>query len=110
MRVIASITIFMLGDAGKVAAAGDSGEAIYQSACIACHGADGAGVLPGVPDLTIKDGPLALSSDELLKRTAEGIQSPGSPMAMPPRGGDPGLRDEDLKAVLRYMRENFGVR
>lgn len=86
------------------------GESIYPSSCVACHAADGAGVLPGVPDLTPTDGPLALADAGLMKRVAEGFQSPGSPMAMPPRGGNPGLSDEDIKAVVLYMRQEFAVR
>jgi cytochrome c5 len=39
----------------------------------------------------------------------EGFQSPGSPLAMPSRGGDPGLSDADLKAVLEYMRKEFKI-
>lgn len=84
------------------------GESVFQSACIACHGTDGAGALPGVPDLTAKDSPLALDEHVLLKRTIEGYQSPGSSMAMPQRAGNPDLSDEDLKAAIRYMRERFG--
>lgn len=30
----------------------DRGEAIYQQNCVACHGADGKGVVPGTPDFT----------------------------------------------------------
>lgn len=95
---------------GVVDAASGRGESTYQSSCIACHGADGVGVLPGVPDLTATDGPLAVADEVLVKRIAEGFQSPGAPMAMPPRGGNPSLSDEDLKAVVDYMREEFAVR
>ncbi|WP_300339598.1 c-type cytochrome [Accumulibacter sp.] len=58
-------------------AATAAGESTYQSSCAACHGADGAGVLPGVPGLTATNGSLAFADEELVKRTAEGFQSPG---------------------------------
>jgi mono/diheme cytochrome c family protein len=83
------------------------GEVVYNGTCIACHGGDGAGTLPGVPDLTGKEGPLAQDDAVVLKRMADGFQSTGSPMGMPPRGGNPALTDTDLKAVLKYMRKEF---
>lgn len=83
------------------------GAAVFNRTCIACHGSDGSGSLPGVPDLTDKAGPLSLNDAVLLKRMADGYQSPGSFMAMPPRGGDQALTDADLKAVLKYMRKEF---
>jgi len=86
---------------------GLSGQAIYQQTCIACHGASGEGAFPGVPDFTEKDGSLAKSDDELLKHISEGFQSPGSPMAMPAKGGNPDLNREDLKSVLGYIRQQF---
>lgn len=91
------------------AAAGDlgRGEAVYKEICIACHGGDGAGSLPGVPDLTEKSAPLAQDDAVLLKRMVDGFRSPGSLMEMPPRGGDPALTDADLKAALKYMRKEF---
>lgn len=97
----------------KVYAADDlkRGEVVYYKACIACHAADGAGSLPGVPDLTEKGGALRQEDAVLIRRMAEGFQTPGSPMEMPPRGGDPAVSDADLKAVLKYMRKAFlGVR
>ncbi|MBU1263940.1 MAG: cytochrome c [Gammaproteobacteria bacterium] len=83
------------------------GEVVYNKTCIACHGSDGSGSLPGVPGLAGKTGPLSQEDAVVLKRMAEGFQSPGSPMEMPPRGGDPALSDADLKAVLEYMRKAF---
>jgi len=85
----------------------DRGEMVYNETCIACHGGDGSGSLPGVPSLAGKTGPLSAEDAVVLKRMAEGFQSPGSPMEMPPRGGDPALSDADLKAVLEYMRKGF---
>lgn len=86
------------------------GKSVYQGTCIACHGAGGEGALPGVPDLTESNGPLSKSDDELKRNIVNGFRSPGSPLTMPPRGGDPSLSDEDIDAVIRYMRETFGNR
>lgn len=85
----------------------DRGAAVFNGTCIACHGSDGSGSFPGVPDLTGNKGLLSQDDTVLLKRMTEGFQSPGAPMAMPPRGGNPGLTDSDLKAVLKFMRKEF---
>lgn len=85
-----------------------SGEEVYKSSCIACHGSDGKGALPGTPDFTNAKGPLNKNDEELLSNMINGFQSPGSPMAMPPRGGNASLTDADVKAVLGYIRATFG--
>jgi len=100
----------MLLTATSTALAAVSGESVYQGTCIACHGAGGEGALPGVPDLTDSNGSLGKSDDELKRNIVNGFRSPGSPLTMPPRGGDPSLSDEDIDAVIRYMRETFGNR
>jgi len=84
------------------------GQAIYVQTCVACHGADGKGTIPGVADFTGKDSPLAKSDAELLRNITGGFQSPGSFMAMPPKGGNPALTEADVKAVLDYLRSEFG--
>ncbi|TCK18332.1 cytochrome c5 [Thiogranum longum] len=85
-----------------------SGKEIYQQTCIACHGADGKGAFAGVPDFTDPQGRLSKSDEELLKNVQNGFQSPGSPMAMPPRGGNSALTGGDLQKVIKYLHSEFG--
>jgi len=94
--------------AAAVTAAADPGQDVYQKACVACHGANGKGILPGIPDLTRKGGVLAKPDDVLLKHVTEGFKSPGSPMAMPPKGGNPSLTEAQLRAALQYAKREFG--
>lgn len=85
-----------------------SGKAIYQQTCVACHGVNGKGAIPGMLDLTGKNSALLKNSDAvLLKRMEEGFQDGGSTIAMPPKGGNPSLTEADLKAVLEYMKQAF---
>jgi cytochrome c5 len=85
-----------------------SGKEIYSQTCIACHGATGTGGMPGVPDFTAADGPLSKTDDILIQHIVEGFKSPGSPMAMPAKGGNPNLSETDVREVLGYLRESFG--
>jgi cytochrome c5 len=84
------------------------GRTVYQHSCLACHGADGAGMMPGVPDFSEPRGVLTKPDTELLRNMITGIQSPGSPMAMPPKGGNPALTEKELKEALNYIRRTFG--
>ncbi len=85
-----------------------SGKKVFQQTCIACHGANGKGTLPGAPDFTSAKGPLRKSDSILIKNITEGFQSPGSPMAMPAKGGKADLTPNDIRAVLAYIRNQFG--
>ena len=91
------------------ASAGNAGQAIYAAHCSACHGNDGKGAMPGIPDFTLKGGVLSQSDTVLLQRIENGYQSPGSPMAMPPKGGDASLTDAQIKQVLAYLHSQFGA-
>lgn len=85
----------------------ENGKTVYEESCVFCHGAKGKGEIPGVPDLTRKKGPLAKNDSELFRNIAEGFESPGSAMAMPARGGNPGLSDAEVHDVLAYLRQEF---
>ena len=90
--------------------AGDAarGAAIYAETCIACHGANGKGAIEGVPDLTGPSGRLTKSDELLLRHMIQGFQSPGSPMPMPAKGGNPDLTDQDMADALAYLRKSSG--
>ncbi|MDT8282218.1 MAG: hypothetical protein RQ982_05320, partial [Gammaproteobacteria bacterium] len=68
----------------------------------------GMGAFPGTPDFTNSDGVLSITDEVLVEHIVNGFQSPGSPMAMPPKGGNPNLSASDVSAVLKYIRETFG--
>ena len=85
------------------------GKKVFHQTCVACHGENGAGAISGVLSLSGKDSPLFKNSDALLiKRIEEGYKGPNSTMAMPPKGGNPSLTNEQIKAVLEYMKQTFG--
>ena len=95
-----------LGDSAP--GTGLSGMDIYNQTCVACHGANGKGAIPSTPNFTSPGGPLSKSDDELITNITVGFQSPGSPMAMPAKGGNPDMNAADVQAVLGYLRESFG--
>lgn len=83
------------------------GEAIFNVTCVACHGADGKGVVPGTPDFTKQDGVLTQPHETLVKHVLWGFRSPGSPTAMPPKGANDTLTAEDAQRVLAFVHQKF---
>lgn len=109
--LMSSIALIGLGVAApKPSSAGDAdrGQAVYGQTCAACHGADGKGVVPGAPDFSAKDGVLKSPDSVLIDRITNGYQSKGSPMAMPPKGGNASLTAQEISDVVAYMRQRFG--
>ncbi len=84
-----------------------AGKAIYDQTCVACHGVKGKSAIPGVANLAGKDGPLSKTDEELIGSIKNGMARPGAMMTMPPKGGNPALTDEDIQAVLAYIRDAF---
>ncbi len=108
--IVVEPLVFEGGPASQAAEAaeGQSGSETYNKGCLACHGANGKGTVPGAPDFTRADGPLSQDDEILLKRIKLGYKSAGSLMAMPPKGGNTSLTDGDIRAVLEYLQETFG--
>ena len=84
------------------------GAQLYAQSCLACHGSDGVGVMPGVRDLTDPGGPLSKADDALFLSIRDGVQSMEGAVAMPARGGNPALEDSDIYLLIDYLRRNFG--
>lgn len=95
-------------DCGFAGGDWNAGDKIYHETCVACHGGDGRGTIPGAPDFTKKGGPLAKPHNLLTSHIKNGFQAPGAPMAMPPKGGNPDLSDQDIMNVHAYLHHRFG--
>lgn len=77
------------------AAADQSPEQLYQSACLACHNTGAAGA-PKLGDVGAWSERLAKGIDALVSSAIGGIG------AMPPRGGSQ-LSDEQIRRVVEYI-------
>lgn len=83
------------------------GKELFTS-CAACHGPAGEGV-PGLgKDMTSNEFIAEKTDQELIEFIKQG-RDPGDPLnttgvAMPPKGGNPALTDEDLQNIVAYMR------
>lgn len=73
-----------------------SGESVYNSACVACHG---SGLLnaPKKGDAAAWDARFAQGEATVLKHAIEGLN------AMPPKGTCGNCSDDDLMAAINYM-------
>jgi len=91
------------------------GKHMYDQNCLPCHGSDGVGAFAGISDLTQAEAFNAgMASDEVLFKYLEpikqGVKSSSGGVSMPPKGGNPNLTDQDIREVLKYMREKFNHR
>jgi mono/diheme cytochrome c family protein len=97
-----ALSAFILANPATSAAA--DGKALYTGTCVACHGANGKGAFPGVADLGSR---MAKTDAQLTNSILNGLQSKGSPMAMPVKGGNPKLTPADAAALVTYIRTMF---
>lgn len=93
--------------AGNGGASGD-GEELYLGTCQSCHGADAKGLDGLGKDLTTSEFSIALSDDELVDFIKKGRSSSDpentTGVDMPAKGGNPALTDDDMHAIVAYLR------
>ncbi|RMG30271.1 MAG: cytochrome c5 family protein [Gammaproteobacteria bacterium] len=87
--------------APAAAAAGRSGKQVYESTCVACHGAGVAGA-PKFGDRAAWAPRIAQGMKVLLQHATQGYK------AMPPKGTCADCTLQELEAAIRYMTEHSG--
>ena len=95
---------------GGAASQGDpeKGQQLFVATCAACHGPAGEGVQGLGKDMTTSDFIAGLSDEELVefikigRDTSDPANTTG--VAMPPKGGNPTLTDEQLMDIVAYIR------
>lgn len=80
-----------------------AGAAVYNAACVACHGTGAAGA-PKVGDSGAWGARIAQGFDTLVKHAIQGIR------AMPPKGGNPDLDDIEVARAVAYMGNQSGAK
>lgn len=86
----------------------DNGAKAYQSACIACHGVDAKGMPSLGKDLTTSAFLKGLPDAEAVLFLAKGRPASDplntTKVDMPPKGGNPALKDQDLADIVAWLR------
>lgn len=97
-------------EAAAPAHAGDAtvGKEKFTATCSACHGPAGEGVTGLGKDMTASEFIAGKTDDELIAFIKVG-RDPSDPLnttgvAMPPKGGNPALSDEDLEDIVAFIR------
>lgn len=85
-----------------------SGDKLFHSTCIACHGKAGVGVQGNGKALAKNSFVQSLDDDGLLAFIKQG-RTPTDPknttgIQMPPKGGNPALSDDDILDIISYLR------
>lgn len=89
--------------AAAPAVGGADGKKVYEANCQACHG----GAVPGVPHVGKKEDwapRIKQGKDTLHKHALEGFN------AMPAKGGNGSLSDDEVKAAVDYMANQSGAK
>lgn len=85
-----------------------SGDKLFHTTCIACHGKAGVGIAGNGKSLQNNEFIQSLDDDKLLAFIKQG-RTPTDPknttgIQMPPKGGNPAMSDDDILDVIAYLR------
>lgn len=96
--------------AAPAAPVGDAanGGKIFATACVACHGPEGKGVTGLGKDLTTSEWTQQQTDEQLAEFIKRGRDA-GDPLnttgiAMPPKGGNPAMSDQEIADIVAFMR------
>ena len=82
----------------------DMGRRVYNGLCISCH--NGLPNIPKVGDKAAWESRIAQGMALLYEHSIKGFISEGGLIAMPPKGGNMNLTDEEVRAAVDYMVAN----
>lgn len=86
----------------------EKGKQLYATVCITCHGPTGEGIQGLGKSLQGNAFVKSKSDDEVVAMLKEGRTADHpentTKVAMPPKGGNPGLSDQDLKDIVAFLR------
>ena len=85
-----------------------SGNKLFHTTCIACHGKGGVGIPGNGKSLVKNEFIQSLDEEKLLAFIKQG-RGPSDPknttgIQMPPKGGNPALSEDDLLDIISYLR------
>jgi cytochrome c5 len=80
-----------------------SGQAVYNAVCVACHGTGAAGA-PKAGDAGAWAARIAQGYDTLVQHAVQGIR------AMPPKGGNADLDNIEVARAVAYMANQAGAK
>lgn len=84
------------------------GKQLFLQSCASCHGPDAKGLPNLGKDLTTSEFVKSKTDQELLAfiKVGRSVTDPlnTTGVAMPPKGGNPALSDEDILNIIAYLR------
>jgi cytochrome c5 len=99
--MVISGSAFAAGNAPVYTKALLSGQQVFQSACVHCHG-DGLAGAPRAGDKTVWKELIAEGFTDIAGSAMAGVRR------MPPMGGEPALYDMEVARAVNYMVEMAG--
>ena len=85
-----------------------NGAKIFSTACVACHGPEAKGVTGLGKDLTTSEWTQQQTDEQLVEFIKRG-RAAGDPLnttgiAMPPKGGNPAMSEQEIVDIVAFMR------